>query len=234
MRAALASRCYEVAAAAAAATRVSVRNLHHGVSSRDVNIQQIVDAQLHMGHSTERWNAHALPYLLGERSNLHIINPTNTLAGLRRAANFLTEVARRDGIVLFVGTRGGSSFTARSGSARRDGFDVCALASDAAHYAGQYYVHRWTPGMLTNAFEVVARHQQLPTYRPDAVVLLNAKDNMKAVREARKALVPTIAVVDSDMDPRMVSYPIPGNDESMLGMELVASVLAEAARTTRP
>ncbi|ORZ33433.1 ribosomal protein S2, flavodoxin-like domain-containing protein, partial [Catenaria anguillulae PL171] len=187
--------------------------------------QDLIAATTHIGHAPSRSTPQTLAYLLGTRQGLHIIDPNATLAHLRRAAAFARLVAANGGIVLFVANDP----------------QVQHLAVEAAEYAGAFYVTQWTPGTLTNAQQVVVKRQamadtqkQLPTSapKPDLVVAvdLTSKHTMRAIKEARKLNIPTMAVVDSDVDPRWVTYPIPGNDDSVHSLELVVKTVAQAVR----
>ncbi|KNE70030.1 hypothetical protein AMAG_14865 [Allomyces macrogynus ATCC 38327] len=195
----------------------------------------LVAANLHVGHAPSRWTSLNLPYILGTREGIHIIDPNQTLAHLRRAATLTRLVAANGGLVLFVANRP----------------DLHAIAQDAAVSANQYYVTEWVPGTLTNAAEVVSKRQAAtpvpmnpsigavhadpdvatPLPQPDLVILLDVTHpaTTRACKEARKLNIPTVAVIDTDVDPRWVTYPIPANDESTVGLALVAKTLAREA-----
>ncbi|KAG0236833.1 ribosomal protein S2, flavodoxin-like domain-containing protein [Mortierella sp. GBAus27b] len=194
-------------------------------TSNSLSISQMLAAGLHLGHSTTLWNAASMPFIFGVREGISIINLEHTLTHLRRACSVTKGVARQGGIILFVGTR--------------DGMEHVTI--DAAKSCNAYYVaSKWCPGTITNAQEIVGPHTprlpgarpgELPKpYRPDLVIVLNPIENMIVIREATRFNIPTIAITDTDVDPRIVSYPIPGNDDSVRGVELVAKVLAEAAK----
>ncbi|KAI9146097.1 ribosomal protein S2, flavodoxin-like domain-containing protein, partial [Paraphysoderma sedebokerense] len=180
----------------------------------NLTVSDLLQAQLHLGHQASRWNPQMLPYIFGKRHNLHIINLEQTLSAIRRACNFVRSVAYHDGIILF---------------AAKNPY-LHSIATSSALESQQYYIHNWTAGTLTNTSEIVAKNGETEIHKPDVLILLDAKDNMKAVKEARKVNVPTIALVDTDMDPRWISFPIPGNDEGVKGIELVSRVLSVAAR----
>ncbi|KAI9281446.1 ribosomal protein S2, flavodoxin-like domain-containing protein [Umbelopsis sp. AD052] len=201
-----------------------VRPAPQAVNSYNLTISKLLAAGLHLGHSTSLWNPATLPFIFGTRAGISIINLEHTLVYLRRACNVVREVAQRGGTVLFVGTRP----------------EISELTIDAARNAEGYHVSgKWTPGTLTNAHQVLGRHAtpdpQDPgrppkTYKPDIMILFNPLENDIAIAEAQLNNIPTIAITDSDYDPRRVTYPIPANDDSIRGVELVAKVLAASAR----
>ncbi|KAG0253021.1 37S ribosomal protein, mitochondrial [Mortierella polycephala] len=194
-------------------------------TSNTVTIAQFLAAGLHLGHSTSLWNVASMPFVFGIREGISIINLEHTLTHLRRACTVTKAVARQGGIILFIGTRSGMDH----------------VTVDAAKSCNAYYVaSKWCPGTITNAQEIVGPHTPLLSdarpgdlakpFRPDLVIVLNPIENMIAIKEATRFNIPTIAITDTDVDPRIVSYPIPANDDSVRGVELVAKVLAEAAK----
>ncbi|KAF8978501.1 37S ribosomal protein, mitochondrial [Entomortierella lignicola] len=194
-------------------------------SSNSLTIAQLLAAGLHLGHSTSLWNVASMPFVFGVREGISIINLEHTLTHLRRACTVTKAVARQGGIILFIGTREGMSHA----------------TIHAAKSCNAYYVaSKWCPGTITNAQEIVGPHTpRLPDarpgdpakpFRPDLVIVLNPIENMTAIKEATRFNIPTIAITDTDVDPRIVSYPIPANDDSVRGVELVAKVLAEAVK----
>ncbi|KAF9162661.1 37S ribosomal protein, mitochondrial [Actinomortierella ambigua] len=194
-------------------------------TSNTLTISQLLAAGLHLGHSTSLWNVASMPFVYGVREGISIINLEHTLTHLRRACTVTKAVARQGGIILFIGTRAGMEY----------------VTIDAAQSCGAYHVStKWTPGTITNAQEIVGPHTpRLPEarpgdlpkpFRPDLMIVLNPLENQIAIREATKFHIPTIAITDTDIDPRVVSYPIPANDDAVRGVELVAKVLAEAAK----
>ncbi|KAG0309411.1 37S ribosomal protein, mitochondrial [Dissophora globulifera] len=199
--------------------------LHSNPSSNSLTIAQLLAAGLHLGHSTSLWNVASMPFVFGVREGISIINLEHTLTHLRRACTVTKAVARQGGIILFIGTRPGMDH----------------VTIDAAKSCNAYYVaSKWCPGTITNAQEIVGPHTPrqpdarpgdlAKPFKPDLVIVLNPIENMIAIREATRFNIPTIAITDTDVDPRVVSYPIPANDDSVRGVELVAKVLAEAAK----
>lgn len=163
-------------------------------------------------------NPNFIPYAYGTRSGITIIDMDHTLPLLRRAANLVRAVAARDGSIVFVGTRP----------------DLRKVVSKAAERVGPQGYHvgeRWLPGTLTNKLLMFGANT-LDTTKiiPDLVVILNPLANMNAIRECAIEHIPTIGIIDSNVDPRIVMYPIPANDESTRTAELVAGVLSIAGR----
>ena len=171
-----------------------------------------------MGHSRSLTRPPFLPYTYGYRSGIAIIDLDQTLPLLRRAANVTRAIAEADGIILFVGTTEALAPTVRKAAERigENGFHIHS---------------RWIPGLLTNPFEVFGDDTAKTTnVKPDLVIFLNPLQNLKALRECAIARVPTIGIIDSNADPRIVLYPIPANDESVRTAELIAGTLSIAGR----
>ncbi|KZO95213.1 ribosomal protein S2 [Calocera viscosa TUFC12733] len=192
--------------------------LNRAVSPSELTISALMAAGAHMGHSRVRTRPAFLPYVYGRRANMDIIDMDQTLAMLRRAASFLTMLTEKGGSVLWVGT---------------DVDGVKKAARKASERVGKYSYHiadRWIPGIFTNAGSLLGTEIMNGDYLPDAAVFLNPRPNLGALRECNVAMVPTIGIVDSDTDPRIVTYAIPANDESVRTVELIAGVLSVAAR----
>lgn len=171
-----------------------------------------------MGHSTSLLNPNFMPYSYGTRANITIIDLEQTLPLLRRAIQLTRAVAAKGGSVVFVGTKPAFRPAVKKAAERM---------GDQGFYVGE----RWLPGILTNRLhmfgtDVVTKTKVLP----DLVVLLNTIQNLPAIRECAIEHIPTIGVVDSNADPRIVMYPIPANDESRRTAELVAGLLSVAGR----
>ena len=214
----------------------------------------LLEAGVHFGHQTRRWNPKMRRFIFGERSGIYIIDLEKTLSGLQEAHDFVRDVARRGDTVLFVGTK-------------KQAQDVVA---EHASRVGQPYVNtRWLGGMLTNfqtilgrlrrlkelremersgAFEFLPKKEALKLRRekekldrnlsgiqdmerrPGAVYVIDTKKEQIAVTEANKLGVPVIAIVDTNCDPDEVDYVIPGNDDAIRSVTLVTSLLADAVR----
>ena len=208
---------------------------HSPPSPDQITLPMLLAAQSHLGHATSLWNPRNSSYIFGIRDGIHIISLDITAAYLRRAAKIVTEVARRGGIILFVGTRDGQE----------------EIVVNAAKRAGAYHVFdRWTPGSLTNGQQILGDcrlkavdllDNELPQYtaklrpgsghpvlRPDLVICLNPLENEACLHECGLYNVPTIGIIDTDANPSWVTYPIPANDDSLRCITLLAGVLGRA------
>jgi small subunit ribosomal protein S2 len=216
-----------------------------------VGIRELLEAGVHFGHQTRRWNPKMRRFIFGERGGIHIIDLQQTEKLLKQAQDFASEVASRGGTVLFVGTK----------KQARD------AVKEAAENAGMPYVNqRWLGGLLTN-FQTINRrirrlHQLtdwtedgtlelLPTREritainereklemnlggvrdmqrpPDAIFILDLKTETIAVREAERLHIPIIGLVDTNVDPDPVTYPIPGNDDAIRSCKLVVDAIGD-------
>jgi len=208
-------------------------------------MRQLLEAGVHFGHNTRRWNPKMEPYIFGARNNVHIIDLQQTVPMLQRAMNALRDVATAGGRVLFVGTKRQAS----------------RMIAQSAERCGQFYVdHRWLGGMLTNWATIqrsIARlkaldaqlgneeetqgltKKELPQLTrerdklekalggikemsavPDIIVVIDTNKEAIAVAEANKLKIPVIAVIDSNSDPKGIDYPVPGNDDSLRAIEI--------------
>ncbi|OAX36603.1 ribosomal protein S2, partial [Rhizopogon vinicolor AM-OR11-026] len=195
--------------------------LHRPLAPSEATLSALIAAGAHFGHAKALLNPNFMPYAYGVRAGITIIDLDSTLPLLRRAASVMRAVVERDGTVVFVGTRP----------------DLRAVVRKAAERIGPQAFHvgeRWLPGTLTNKLQLfgrdVAKEQRVT---PDLVVFLNPMANAHAIRECAIQHIPTIGIVDSNVDPRVVMYPIPANDESPRTAELITGVLSIAGREGR-
>ncbi|HLG85780.1 MAG TPA: 30S ribosomal protein S2 [Alphaproteobacteria bacterium] len=214
-------------------------------------MRQLLEAGVHFGHHTRRWNPLMKPYIFGVRNGIHIIDLEQTVPMLHQAMDAVRNVAANGGRVLFVGTK-------------RQAQEKIAAA---AQRCGQYYVnHRWLGGMLTNwktmslsirrlreLDERLNDPQQQAGFTkkellqltrekdkleralggikemgglPDILVIIDVPREEIAVQEATKLKIPVVAICDSNADPHGVTYPIPGNDDALRAIELYCDLLA--------
>ena len=218
----------------------------------NITMKELLEAGVHFGHQTKRWNPKMKEYIFGERNGIYIIDLQKTLKMFKEASKFVQDLATEGKIVLFVGTK-------------RQAQD--AIAEEATR-AGSYYVNqRWLGGLLTNWVTVQksvkrlkdldematdGRYELLPkkeviklererkhlqanlagiknmTRLPDAVFVIDSNKEQIAVREARKLGIPVVAVVDTNCDPTEVDYVIPGNDDALRAIRLFASKIADS------
>jgi small subunit ribosomal protein S2 len=213
-------------------------------------MRQLLEAGVHFGHHTRRWNPKMSPYIFGKRNSIHIINLEKTVPMLYEALEAVQSIAKNGGKFLFVGTK-------RSAS---------DLIAQAATNCGQYYVnHRWLGGMLTN-WETVSKSikklknledrissgeinnltkkERLNIERqkekldltlggikdmngiPDALFVIDTNKEAIAVLEANNLNIPVIAICDTNTNPSSVDYPIPGNDDALRAISLYCDLIA--------
>ncbi|GES76816.1 mitochondrial 37S ribosomal protein MRP4 [Rhizophagus clarus] len=201
----------------------ATKNLKSPPSSYDLTMSSLLSANLHLGHSTSLWNPKTSPFIFGIRYGINIINLDYTLIYLRRACKVVKEISYNDGIILFINTRGGL-------------FSKSVI--NAAKRCNQYQLTtRWLPGTITNSQQtlghLIPKNENdiiSKTFKPDLLVLLNPLENEIALEEARYGNIPTIGIVDTDFDPNKVTWPIPANDDSVRGVELLVGILSLAAK----
>ncbi len=217
-----------------------------------VTMRQLLEAGVHFGHQTRRWNPKMKTYIFGARNGIYIVDLQKTLPLFEQAYNFVVTAVSRGGDVLFVGTK-------------RQAADII---EEEAKRCGMYFVnHRWLGGMLTNFQTIrnsIDRYKSLEamfsdgsiekfpkkeamsmrreldklernlggikemTKLPAAVVVIDTRKERIAVHEANRLNIPTVAIVDTNCDPEEISYVIPGNDDAIRAIRLVAGKLADA------
>ena len=217
-----------------------------------VSISTLLDAGAHFGHQTRRWNPKMKPYIFGSRGDIYIIDLKQTLFGLDRAYSFVSDLTRKGGTVLFVGTKKQAQ----------------EPIADAANRCGMPYVNaRWLGGMLTNfvtirgrvdrmeeleAMEADGRMALLPKKEqillrkelsklqtnlngirnmkrvPDAVFVIDTNREEIALHEAHRLSIPVVGTLDTNCDPDDVDYGIPANDDAIRSVRLLADFLADA------
>ncbi|KAL7420489.1 hypothetical protein Q5752_004439 [Cryptotrichosporon argae] len=189
-------------------------------SARGATLSTLLASGAALGHAPALLAPPYVPYIYGNRAGLSIIDLEQTLPLLRRAAQLVRDVVKNDGVVLFVGTRAAHAKIVRKAAQR--------LGDNG------YAVGEWMPGTLTNSETYFGMDPVEKRYSlPDLVVLLNPSENLGAIRECTARNVPTVGIVDTDTDPRVVTYPIPANMESARTAELVAATLSIAGREGR-
>ncbi len=218
----------------------------------DFTMRQLLEAGVHFGHQTQRWNPKMAPYIYGARNGIHIIDLTQTVPMLDQALQAVHDVAAKGGRILFVGTKR----------------QAAGPIADAAEKCAQYYMnHRWLGGTLTNwqtisksikrlkdadellesGAEGLTKKERLGVEReqtklqaslggiremgsvPDLVFVIDVRKEALAVAEANKLGIPVVAVVDTNCDPDGVDYIIPGNDDASRAIALYTDLVARAA-----
>jgi len=222
-----------------------------------VTIKELLEAGVHFGHQTKRWNPKMKKFLFGERNGIYIIDLQKTLKRFEEALNFVQDVAARGEAVLFVGTK-------------KQAMD--AIQEEAGRSGSPFVNRRWLGGTLTNfqtitrsisrlkqledmkatgKFEAFSKKEILRLERemdklnnallgikameqlPSAVFIIDPKKERIAVREARRLAIPVVAIVDTNCDPDEVDFPIPGNDDAIRAIRLITARLADAVMEGR-
>jgi small subunit ribosomal protein S2 len=218
-----------------------------------ITMKELLEAGVHFGHQTKRWDPRMKEYIFGERNGIYIIDLQKTLKMFKEASKYVTDLTAQGKVILFVGTK-------------RQAQDAIA---EEANRAGMFYINnRWLGGLLTNWVTVqksVKRLQELDEMAtdgrydlltkkevirlererkhlqanlagiknmkrlPDALFVIDSNNEAIAVKEARKLGIPVVAVVDTNCDPTVVDYVIPGNDDALRAIRLFASKIADSA-----
>ncbi len=217
-----------------------------------ISMKQLLEAGVHFGHQTRRWNPKMAPYIFTDRNGIYIIDLQKTVKKIEEAYNYVKQVAADGGTLLFVGTK------KQAQDAVKEEADRC----------GMFYVNqRWLGGMLTNFQTIRARIDRLRELEqmendntlgllpkkevaglmrekeklqksvggikgmkkpPDAIFVIDPRKERIAMAEARKLEIPIVAVVDTNCDPEEVDYVIPGNDDAIRAVRLLTSKMADA------
>lgn len=182
-------------------------------------IHDLMNARVHMGHRKHLWHPHMAPFILGHRNGMSIINLDKTIPLLRRALTATSLMAENDCTFLWLGPRDVQKNKIIEREAKKAG----AFTIDGA---------RWIGGTLTNPIK--SNQAQRFNYRiPDCIFVLDVLRHAPALHEARLVGIPSIGIVDSDCDPRMLTYPIPGNDDNALAIYLYCSLMKFAIQDGR-
>ncbi len=222
-----------------------------------ISLKQLLDAGLHFGHQTRRWNPKMKRFIYGERSGIHIVDLYQTLEHLEKSYIFVRDLVANGGTILFIGTKKQAQEPIESYAQR------CNMP---------YINERWLGGMLTNFQTISKRVSKMKDYQrmrksgefeampkkeallisreltklernlvgisdleklPDAIFVLDTKKEHIAVTEAQKVGVPIVAVVDTNCDPDMINYAIPGNDDAIRAGQLMCRVISDAVQEGR-
>jgi len=217
----------------------------------EVTLKELLEAGVHFGHQTRRWNPKMKPYIFGKRNGIYIVDLQKTVALFREAAEFVHDLGARGKQVLFVGTKR----------------QAAEAITEEARRCGQFFVtHRWLGGTLTNYVTIKGSIQRLKELEqrlsdedspltkkeklrldrerekmnrnlegirdmdglPDVLFVVDPKREDIAVAEANKLGIPVIAIVDTNCDPELIDFVIPGNDDAIRSIRLFASRIADA------
>ena len=215
----------------------------------DFSMRQLLEAGVHFGHQSHRWNPKMERFIFGVRNDIHILDLGQTVPMLTRALQLVSDTVADGGRVLFVGTKR----------------QAAPLVAEAARQSAQYYVNsRWLGGTLTNwqtisqsinrlreleskEAEGLTKKERLLLDRerarldrdlggikdmgnlPNLLFVIDTNKEANAIKEARRLNIPVIAIIDSNSDPDTVDFPIPGNDDAARALELYTSLIAKAA-----
>ena len=217
----------------------------------NISLQQLLEAGVHFGHKSYRWNPKMFPYIFSEVNNIHILDLIQCANMLNAATNYLTKQASENKTFLFIGTKKQAS----------------RLIAKEAERSGSFYVnHRWLGGMLTNwltlkkriqrlkdleeqeinnIFELLTkkeaalRKKELQKLRkqlngiknmeklPDVAIIIDQKREMTAIRECQKLKIPIVSILDTNCDPDLIDIPIPGNDDAVRSIKLILQKLTD-------
>lgn len=217
-----------------------------------ISMKQLLEAGVHFGHQTRKWNPKMAPYIFTARNDIHIINLEDTAVLVDKAYDYIKEMASQDKTILFVGTKKQAQ----------------KAIEDEAKRCGMYYINsRWLGGTLTNFktirsrierlnklnnMEKVGEFNLLPkkeviklkaerdkleknlggikemTKLPDVMFIVDTKKEHIAVKEARSLNIPIVGLIDTNCDPDLVDYVIPGNDDAIRAVQLIAAAMANA------
>jgi len=215
-------------------------------------MKELLEAGVHFGHQTRRWDPRMKPYIFTERNGIHIIDLQKTIAQLKIAYNAVKEMARNNGTILFVGTKKQAQN---------------AIVEEAKRCGMPYVAYRWLGGMITNfatikqsinklkriermefdgTFDLMTKKEVIKLKRkkeklaryldgikdmedlPDMVFIIDPKKEAIAVAEAKKAKIAIVAIVDTNCNPEGIDYPIPGNDDAIRAINLFCEVISSA------
>jgi small subunit ribosomal protein S2 len=216
-----------------------------------IGVKELLDAGVHFGHQTKRWNPKMKPFIFDARNGIHIIDLSKTLSQLEAACNFLSSTVSKGGKVLFVGTKKQAQ----------------QAIKDTAKESGQYFVtERWLGGTLTNFATIkrsIARLKEIQKMEadgsinnyvkqeqsvirreaarlvkffegihpmdkhPGAMFVVDIKREHNAIAEARRLKIPVVAIVDTNCDPDLVEYPIAGNDDAIRSVRMILATIGQ-------
>ena len=218
----------------------------------DELIKKLLEAGVHFGHQTHRWNPKMKRYIFGKRSGIYIIDLEKTVECLNRARDFLKDLTAKGGVVLYIGTKKQSQ----------------TIIEEEAKRSGMFYVHyRWPGGLLTNfqtirksleRLKIIEQMSQDGIWQnltkkeaahltkekdkllrdlggiremkghPDAVIIVDPKNEEIAVHEANRLKIPIVGLIDTNCDPDVIDYPIPGNDDALKSIRFIVSLLTDS------
>lgn len=213
------------------------------------SLKEMLEAGVHFGHETKRWNPKMAKYIFTAKEKIHIIDLEKTESCLQEAVDFVKSVGEKNGTIVFLATK-------------RQASDI--VKAEAERVGAMYMITRWLGGLFTNYESVAKTIAKLPeleasakddtytkreqllmtrhadkleryvggvrhmTTLPDAIFVVDARKEDNAIKEARKVGVPIVAIVDTNSDPTSVDYPIPGNDDAIRSISVLVKAIADA------
>ncbi len=219
---------------------------------RNISLEDLLAAGAHFGHMTSNWDPNMQEYIFTEKNGVHIIDLYKTIEQLQKAIDFITETVQNNGSVLFVATKKAARQVVEEEADRCGMFHVTErwLGGTLTNFMTikksikrLHTLEKDNPTELAETFtkkEILMRsrerarletqHRGIKDMRrlPDVIVLVDAKKEMIAIKEAKRLEIPIIAMVDTNTDPRGIDFPIPANDDSIQTIRLVTSMLADA------
>jgi len=218
----------------------------------NISLSKLLEAGVHFGHKSYRWNPKMFPYIFSEVNNVHILDLVQCANLLNRATDYLNQASKENKTFLFIGTKRQAS----------------TLIAKEAERSDSYYVnHRWLGGMLTNwstvkerierlkdlekqeisnvfdlltKKEAALRRKELKKLRkyldgikemkrlPDVAIIIDQKREITAIRECRKLRIPIVSILDTNCDPDLIDIPIPGNDDAVRSIKLILQTLTDS------
>ena len=218
----------------------------------DISLSQLLEAGVHFGHKSYRWNPKMFPYIYSEVNNIHILDLVQSASLLKKANNYLEIEASKGKTFLFIGTKRQAA---------------SLIAQEAARCNSYYVNHRWLGGMLTNwrtvkdrikrlkdlekqeadgTFELLSKKEvsvrrkelqklsrhldgiKMMANLPDVAIIIDQKREMTAIAECRKLGIPIVSILDTNCDPDLVDIPIPGNDDAVRSLKLILNSLTDS------
>ena len=214
------------------------RDINNPPKFDNTTIAKLMAAGCHLGHSTSSFRPSMQPFIYGIYDKVHIIDLNKTLEKLTLACKVIEGVVEKGGVVLYVGTHKNNSSIQ----------EALVKAGERSH--GYYVNKRWIPGTITNYTEVTKQYGQIKTkmevdmkdqkittknsnkiIKPDLMVLLNPVENRNCIKECISAGIPTIGLCDTDMEPSLLTYPIPCNDDSVRSVNLMLGIMSKSAES---
>lgn len=217
-----------------------------------VSMKQLLECGVHFGHQTRRWNPKMKPYIFTERNGVYIIDLQKTVRGLEKAYNFVRDIASSGGTVLFVGTKRQAQDTIRDEAVRCGqhyinqrwlGGLMTNFPTIRKRVQRMMELRKYEDNGIWETFSkkevATLRKEQAKLEKylggickmdsvPDALFLIDPRREENAIAEARKLGIPVVSIVDTNCDPEVIDYPIPGNDDAIRAIKLIAGLMANA------